>query len=159
VECHRGPFVRVVSGQEDGAAIDGEAAAVAGSLDLPVSDLVDPAFLVGAAGSHGLLSHQKAHLYDVDSWMCPLGAPRGRTAAAVGGGHRTAARSATRWRGGPRNAEPAEAGELVRADPNPLPSNTVSHPAADVRARLGGIRFVPHGWWNRQAPAARTRVS
>jgi hypothetical protein len=42
VECHRGPFVRVVSGQEDGAAIDGEAAAVAGSLDLPVSDLVDP---------------------------------------------------------------------------------------------------------------------
>lgn len=53
---------------------------------------------------------------------------------------------ATRWRGEPHNAEPSEAGKLVWADPNVLPSNTIPYPAAGVRAWLEGARFVPHGW-------------
>ncbi|MFD6949595.1 MULTISPECIES: hypothetical protein [unclassified Nocardiopsis] len=44
-----------------------------------------------------------------------------------------------------RLAEPDEAGKVLWAAPEPLPSNTNAHPSESVRARLDGVGFTPHG--------------
>jgi 8-oxo-dGTP pyrophosphatase MutT (NUDIX family) len=51
-----------------------------------------------------------------------------------------------RWTGEPVNAEPGKCSELVWADPEDLPADTVEYTAAIIRAVQSGVPFTLNGW-------------
>ncbi|TCJ34646.1 NUDIX domain-containing protein [Parafrankia sp. BMG5.11] len=53
---------------------------------------------------------------------------------------------AERWEGEPANLEPEKCGGLVWADPDALPENTVTYPAAGIAQCQGGAPFSVDGW-------------